>query len=358
MGAGIVEVFAKAGHDVVGIAESDAAVAAGQRNLTKSLERAVSRGKLSEADAAAVQGRVTWGTDFALLHDCEVVVEAAPETIALKTAIFRELDAQVRPESVLATNTSSLSVSQIAAVTGRPDRVVGMHFFNPAPVQRFVEVVRTATCDPAVVSQVAELATSLGKHAAVVDDAPGFIVNRLLLSYINHAMWLLDLGHATAEQLDVAMRQHAGYPMGPIELADLIGLDTCLEVIKTIHAHTGREVDRPAAGLAQRVAAGQLGRKSGSGYYDYVDGPPTPQSTDADLERRLCEDLLVAYLGDAIDMNRSGYASRADIDAGMKLGCGLPFGPWEEVERRGLDSVQTARVDLARRTGIADYLPE
>lgn len=358
MGAGIVEVFAKGGHDVVGIAESDTAVTAGQRNLAKSLERAVSRGKLAADEAQAVQDRVAWGTDFELLRDCEVVVEAAPELMVLKTSIFRELDSHTGPHAILATNTSSLSVAQIAAVTSRPARVVGMHFFNPAPVQRFVEVVRTSQSDEDVVRRIAHLAESLGKHAAVVDDAPGFIVNRLLLVYINHALWLLDLGHATAEQLDVAMREHAGYPMGPVELADLIGLDTCLEVIRTIHAATGREVDRPAASLVDHVASGRLGRKSGMGYYDHSAGPLTLVSTDAARETQLCEDMLVAYLGDAIDMNHSGYASREDIDAGMRLGCGLPFGPWEEIERRGFLNVQEARRDLAARTGIAEFAPE
>lgn len=357
MGAGIVEVFAKGGHDVVGIAESDAAVAQGQANLAKSLARAVNRGKLEQSAADAVTARVRWGTDFALLAECELVVEAAPEIMSLKRTIFEQLDRHVQPAGILATNTSSLSVADIAAATSRPSQVVGMHFFNPAPVQRFVEVIRTSATAPGVVDTVRNLATALGKHAAVVGDEPGFIVNRLLLVYINHAIWLHDLGHATVSQLDVAMREHAKYPMGPIELADLIGLDTCLEVQRTIFAHTGREVDRPAASLEQHVAAGRLGRKSGAGYYDYATGPALPVSTDAALEAQLSEDLLVAYFGDAIAMHERGYAAKADIDAGMRLGCGLPFGPWEEIERRGLDVVRAAQRELASRTGINDFLP-
>ena len=357
MGAGIVEVFAKAGHEVVGIAESDAAVEQGRRNLATSLSRAVDRGKLAQSDADAVTSRVTWSTDFAQLATCELIVEAAPERIDLKRAIFQQVDAVAKPGAILATNTSSLSVTQIAAATSRPDHVVGMHFFNPAPVQRFVEVITTKHTTENVVDSVVQMARSLGKHPAVVADRPGFIVNTLLLTYINQAMWILDSGEATREQIDFAMREYAKFPMGPLELADLIGLDTCLEVLRTIHADTSRPIHQAAASLEAKVAAGELGRKSGRGYYDYTAGKPTIESSNEAAERQVCEDLLVAYLGNSLDMNTSGYASTEDIDAGMTLGCGLPFGPFEEIQRRGVENVQSARVALAQRTGVDDFVP-
>lgn len=328
MGAGIVEVFAKSGLQVVGVAESDAAVEVGKQNLAKSLGRAVEREKITQAAADEISARVTWGTDFALMQDCELVVEAAPEIMALKKSIFEQLDSHVKPIGILATNTSSLSVAGIAAVTNRPERVIGMHFFNPAPVQKFVEVISHEGTSEEVTQSVVQLAKDLGKSPASIGDKPGFIVNKLLLAYLNHAMTIFDRGVAK-ETIDASMRELAKFPMGPLELTDLIGLDTCYEILLTIAADTHNENHNPAPSLKKLVDQGNKGRKTGAGFYDYSTKHETPTSQDESTKQAVYEELMRAYLQSAIDMNDSGYASKADIDLGMKLGCGLPEGPFE-----------------------------
>lgn len=328
MGAGIVEVFAKSGLQVVGLAESQDAVDLGKNNLAKSLGRAVEREKLTQAQADEINSRVSWGTDFALLKDCDLVVEAAPEIMALKKSIFEKLDENVKPNGILATNTSSLSVAAIANVTNRSEQVLGLHFFNPAPVQKFVEVISHTGTKPEVTASVLQLAKDLGKSPAGIGDQPGFIVNKLLLVYLNHAVQIHDRGVAK-ETIDAAMRELAKFPMGPLELVDLIGLDTCYEILLTIAADTGNENHKPASSLVKLVQAGNKGRKSGQGYYDYSARHEAPISNDESGKHAAYEELMRAYLQSAIDMNDSGYASKADIDLGMKLGCGLPEGPFE-----------------------------
>lgn len=329
MGAGIVEVFAKAGLQVIGVAESESAVEQGKKNLATSLDRAVSREKITQVQADDISSRVTWGTDFELLAECDLVVEAAPEIIALKQQIFSELDRVVKPEGILASNTSSLSVTAIAQSTDRPEQVVGMHFFNPAPVQKFVEVISTEKSHADIVEAVTELARTIGKSPATVGDKPGFIVNKLLLTYLNHAVRLLDEGVAPRETIDAAMREIAKFPMGPLELLDLIGLDTSVEVLHTIFADTQDPLDAPASSLTTLIAGGHKGRKTGAGFYDYSNKHEAPISADDDLKIQVHETLMKAYLHTARQMNDSGYASKSDIDMGMKLGCGLPEGPFE-----------------------------
>lgn len=357
MGAGIVEVFARAGYQVVGVAESAPAVEAGKANLAKSLSRAVAKGKLSQEQSDEITARVSFGEDFGLLANSDLVIEAAPEILALKTDIFSKLDSAVKPTGILATNTSSLSVTDIANATKRPEKVIGMHFFNPAPVQKFVEVISTAHSDSAVVAQIVDLGNSLGKHLAQISDQPGFIVNKLLLRYLNHAVQILDSGQATKEQMDAAMRELSGYPMGPCELLDLIGIDTCVEILKTIHADTKLEIDEPAAGMVQLVSAGNKGRKSGSGFYDYSEKLDVPTDSNDEVKNQVHNDLLIAYLGDCIAMEATGYATKADIDCGMKLGCGLPKGPFEVIESIGLENVRAAQAELAERSGVSAYQP-
>ena len=357
MGAGIVEVFARAGYQVVGVAESAPAVEAGKANLAKSLSRAVAKGKLSQEQSDEITARVIFGEDFDLLSDCDLVIEAAPEILSLKVEIFSKLDAAVKPSGILATNTSSLSVTDIANATKRPEKVIGMHFFNPAPVQKFVEVISTGHTSNEVTAQIVELGNSLGKHLAQISDQPGFIVNKLLLRYLNHAVQILDAGQASKEQMDAAMRELSGYPMGPCELLDLIGIDTCVEILKTIHADTKLEIDEPAAGMVKLVSAGNKGRKSGSGFYDYSEKLETPTDPNQDIKNQVHNDLLMAYLGDCIAMEATGYATQADIDSGMKLGCGLPKGPFEVIESIGIDEVRAGQAELAQRTGISSYQP-
>ena len=337
MGAGIVEVFAKANFSVVGMAESDAAVELGQSNLAKSLNRAVSREKITSEQAADITARVSWGTDFALLKDCDLVVEAAPEIMSLKAKIFAELDSHVKASAILASNTSSLSVTEISQATNRRSRVVGLHFFNPAPVQKFVEVISTDHSDSDVISTVVELAKALGKEPAQIGDQPGFIVNKLLLRYLNHAVRLIDGGLSTRDTIDAAMRELAHFPMGPLELLDLVGLDTSVEVLNTIYDDTGLDTDGPASGLTARVNIGDFGRKSGKGFYSY-EQPHVAATSDDDMAKsRVYVELLNAYLDSAREMRDSGYATESDINLGMKLGCGLPEGPFETIARIGSD---------------------
>ena len=331
MGAGIVEVWARHGFTVTGLAESAEAVSHGKATFAASLQRSLDRGRLTAEQLESLNSLVTWTSKYENLHNCDLVIEAAPEFMNLKNSIFAQLDQHVKPEGILATNTSSLSVTEIAKATNRPHCVVGMHFFNPAPVQKFVEVISTAQSNASVVAEVVDLAKSLDKHVALVGDQPGFIVNRLLLAYINHAVSLLDEGIGSRDQIDNAMRTYAKYPMGPLELADLIGLDTCVEIVKTIGIVPARE-------MVALLEAGHKGRKSGQGFYDYSGeriAVPSESSQDLAVEKEIFQALEAAYLADARAMHVSGYASEADINNGMKFGCGLPEGPFEVMARNG-----------------------
>lgn len=327
MGAGIVEVFARNGFTIVAVAESAPAVAAGQANLAKSLDRALVKGKLTATEVTEISSRVHWSESYADLADCGLVVEAAPENIELKRTIFRQLDELVRGDAILASNTSSLSITQIAQATSRPAQVIGLHFFNPAPIQKFIEIITTSQTAEAVVSQSVALSKLLQKQAAVITDQPGFIVNRLLLVYLNHAAKLLDSGKYDLGTIDGAMRELAGFPMGPLELADLIGLDTCLAILQTIASATGDAHHEPANSLVAHVSAGEFGRKSAVGYYSYANRHEAITSNDEEAKAEVFEILHSAYVQDAAQMANSGYASVADINNGMMLGCGLPQGP-------------------------------
>lgn len=357
MGAGIVEVFAASGFEVVGIAESDSAVSLGQLNLAKSLNRAVEKGKRTQSEVEEINQRITWNTDFGALSDCDLVIEAAPELIDLKKDIFSKLDEVTKPGAILASNTSSLSVTQIAKSTNRPENVLGFHFFNPAPVQKFVELVSTEFTSSDAISEALEVGRKLGKYVAQVSDQPGFIVNKLLLVYLNHAVQILDSGVATKEVIDSAMRDLAKYPMGPLELIDLIGIDTCVEILKTIYADSGNPLHKPALGLTALLESGAKGRKTGSGFYDYSSRPEIPTSDNLELTTAVFIELETAYLGDAIEMQASGYASKTDIDNGMKLGCGLPSGPFETIHAIGLTTLRDRQSALAKATGRNEYAP-
>jgi 3-hydroxybutyryl-CoA dehydrogenase len=270
MGAGIVEVFARSGLQVIA-AEVDAeAVERGRAHLATSTARAVGRGKLTQADADELLGRITTTTSLADMADADLVVEAVPEQLDLKAKVFGELDRVCRPEVILASNTSSLSVTELAVRTGRPGKVVGMHFFNPAPVQRLVEVVRTVVTEPDVIEDVQAFASSLGKVPVVIGDRAGFIANALLFGYLNHAARMYESRYATREDLDAAMRYGCGYPMGPLALLDLIGLDTAYEILDTMYRQSRNPLHAPAPVLKQMVTAGLLGRKTGRGFYTYA----------------------------------------------------------------------------------------
>ncbi|WP_255206038.1 3-hydroxyacyl-CoA dehydrogenase family protein [Actinomadura sp. BRA 177] len=269
MGAGIAEVLARGGLAVVGIEVNQDALERGRGHLEGSTGRAVKRGKLTEDAQREILGRITLSTDFADLGDCDLVIEAVPERLELKRKVFAELDKVCRDDAVLATNTSSLSVTDIAVTTGRPTKIVGVHFFNPAPVMKLVEVIATVLTEPAAVTRVADLVKGLGKTPVTIGDRAGFVANRLLFGYLNQAAGMLESGHATRDDIDAAMKAGAGLPMGPFTLMDLIGLDTCLEVLDAIYAESRDRRHAASPVLRELVTAGLLGRKTGRGFYSY-----------------------------------------------------------------------------------------
>ncbi|MGC5020466.1 3-hydroxyacyl-CoA dehydrogenase family protein [Micromonospora sp. DT47] len=270
MGAGIVEVFARNGIDVVAVEISEAALARGRANLTGSTDRAVARGKLAGADRDALLSRVHFQVGLDALHSVDLVIEAVPEHLDLKQRIFAELDRVCKPEAILATNTSSLSVTEISVATTRPNQVIGIHFFNPAPVMKLVEVVRTVVTSADVVADVEALCERLGKVDVTISDRAGFIANALLFGYLNHAVSMFEAKYATREDIDAAMKLGCGLPMGPLALMDLIGLDTAYEILDTMYRRGGRDRRHaPVPLIKQMVTAGLLGRKSGRGFYTY-----------------------------------------------------------------------------------------
>jgi 3-hydroxybutyryl-CoA dehydrogenase len=275
MGAGIAEASARNGYSVVGVELNDDTLGRGRQHLDHSTARAVARGKLSEEDRDALLGRITFTTQLAELKDADLVVEAVVESPDVKKALIRELDGIVRDDAVIATNTSSLSVTELSTANSRPGRVIGIHFFNPAPVQNLVEVVQTVVTEPDVLEDVAGLVRAVGKNPVVCGDKAGFIANTLLFGYLNHAVAMYEGRYASREDIDAAMRFGCGYPMGPLALLDLIGLDTAYEILETMYRQGRDRLHAPAPILKQMVTAGMLGRKSGRGFYTY-EGPDSP----------------------------------------------------------------------------------
>jgi 3-hydroxybutyryl-CoA dehydrogenase len=275
MGAGIAEVFARNGLSVVAVEADETALARGRRHIDQSTARAVARGKLTEDEQHALLARIAFGTDLKALADADLVVEAVPEHLHLKRAIFSELDGICKPDAILATNTSSLSVTEIAVATGRPGKVVGVHFFNPAPVMKLVEIVRTVVTEQDVVDDVEAFAQKLGKVDVTIGDRAGFIANALLFGYLNHAASLYESRYASREDIDASMKLGCGLPMGPLALLDLIGLDTAYEILDTMYKQSRDRLHAPTPIFRQMMTAGLLGRKSGRGFYTY-DAPDSP----------------------------------------------------------------------------------
>jgi 3-hydroxybutyryl-CoA dehydrogenase len=280
MGAGIAEVCARSGLRVIAVEVDEAAIAKGRGHIEHSTARAVSRGKLDEAGKAELLDRISCATSLSALAEVDLVIEAVPENLALKAEIFAQLDKIVRPEVILASNTSSLSVTEISVHTGRPGKVLGLHFFNPTPVLKLVEVVRTVVTEHDVVEDAVAFLGGLGKTPVVIGDRAGFIANALLFGYLNHAVRMYESRYATREDLDAAMRYGCGYPMGPLALLDLIGLDTAYEILDTMYHQSRNRLHAPAPILKQMITAGLLGRKSGRGFYTY-EAPDSPVVVDA-----------------------------------------------------------------------------
>jgi 3-hydroxybutyryl-CoA dehydrogenase len=269
MGSGVAEVVAKAGLDVVLRSRSESSADAMLAALEKSLAKQVEKGKLEESERAAVRSRVRAVTDLAELAGCELVLESVVEDITVKKQLFTDLDEICTAAEILATNTSTLSVGEIAATTKRPERVCGIHFFNPAPVMPLVEVVRAEKTAAATIAGARTFAEACGKTVVDVVDRAGFIVNSLLFPYLNNAVNALDAGLATRDDIDAAMKGGCNFPMGPLELLDLVGLDTSLSILEALHAEYQDANYTPAPMLEQMVSEGRLGRKSGQGFYDY-----------------------------------------------------------------------------------------
>ncbi|KMJ54196.1 3-hydroxybutyryl-CoA dehydrogenase [Vogesella sp. EB] len=269
MGNGIAQVFAQAGFSVVMADVSDAAVERGLASIGSSLARLVKKGVQTEAGAGEVQARIHGRTGLAALADCQLVIEAATENAAIKEQIFRELAGIVGPDCILASNTSSISLTTIAAWVPQPQRVIGMHFMNPVPVMQLVEIIRALQTDDATHAAIHALSLQLGKTPVTVKDGPGFVSNRVLMPMINEAAFVLYENLATAEDIDTVMKLGMNHPIGPLALADLIGLDTCLSIMDILHREFRDSKYRACPLLVQLVAAGRLGRKSGKGFYEY-----------------------------------------------------------------------------------------
>ncbi len=276
MGHGIAQVAATAGHDVVLRDVDEETVAKGVGRIEKQLARAVEKGRSSQEEADAVRGRIRATTDYADLADCDLVIEAITENLAMKLEMWREVDALVKDGAVLATNTSSLAVIDQAAATGRPDRFVGLHFFNPAQVMKLVEVVRCVTTGDDAYAAAVAFAEGLGKLAVQTKDKAGFIVNRLLVPYMLDAMRAYEEGVGTIAEIDDAMKAGAGHPMGPLTLADFVGLDTLGSICDVMYAEFAERRFAQPPTLRKMLSAGWYGKKSGMGFYDYSADAPVP----------------------------------------------------------------------------------
>ena len=269
MGNGITQVFAVAGREVVMMDVGEAQVQRGLATISASLDRLIKKDKMSAADKAAAMARISTATSTSALADCDLVIEAATEKVDLKLRIFAELDSVVKPEAILASNTSSISITRLAAGTKRPSQVIGMHFFNPVPLMALVELINGLQTSAATYTAVEELAKSIGKSPIKVKNSPGFVVNRMLCPMINEAVFVLGEGLATAAEIDEAMKLGCNHPIGPLALCDLIGLDVELAVMQVLYEGTKDPKYRPAPLLVEMLEAGYLGRKSGKGFFDY-----------------------------------------------------------------------------------------
>ena len=269
MGAGIVQAFAQKGYEVIVRDIKDEFVERGISVINKGLSKQVAKGKMTEEVKEEILARISGTTDMNLATDCDLVVEAAIENMKIKKEIFVELDKICKPEAILASNTSSLSITEVALATSRPDKVIGMHFFNPAPVMKLVEIIRGMATSQETFDVVKEAALAIGKEPVEVKEAPGFVVNRILIPMINEASFILQEGIASVEDIDTAMKYGANHPMGPLALGDLIGLDVCLAIMDVLYNETGDNKYRASNVLRKYVRAGWLGRKTGKGFYDY-----------------------------------------------------------------------------------------
>ena len=276
MGSGIAHVCALAGYEVKLADVNAAQLVTAMGYVDQNMARQVKRGVITDAGRKAALARINTGTDYAMFADCDVVIEAATENEAVKRDILKKLCPVLKPEAIVASNTSSISITRLAAATDRPAKFMGMHFMNPVPVMELVELIRGLATDDETYNTIRELADKLGKKSTMAEDFPAFIVNRILLPMINEAVYTLYEGVGSVEAIDTAMRLGAHHPMGPLELADFIGLDTCLAVMQVLYEGLADSKYRPCPLLVKYVEAGWLGQKVGRGFYDYSTGTPVP----------------------------------------------------------------------------------
>ncbi|TDP51086.1 3-hydroxybutyryl-CoA dehydrogenase [Aminicella lysinilytica] len=269
MGAGIVQVLAQHGYEVVMRARHQSSVDKGIAKVEKNLSKLVKKEKIAQADMDAAMKLISGSTDISIIKDVDLVIEASTEDMEAKKALLKEVDELVKPECIIASNTSSLSITEIAMATGKPDKVIGMHFFNPVPAMKLVEVINGLLTSEETNKAVTDLSTELGKTPVQIKEAPGFVVNRILIPMINEAITILNEGVASAEDIDTAMKLGCNHPMGPLALGDLIGLDVCLAIMDVLYTQFGDPKYRPNILLKQMVAAGKLGMKTGEGFFDY-----------------------------------------------------------------------------------------
>ncbi|MBR0599573.1 3-hydroxybutyryl-CoA dehydrogenase [Sinanaerobacter chloroacetimidivorans] len=269
MGAGIIQVLAQNGYEVVLRARRETSVEKGIATVNKNLDRLVAKEKMTAEEKDAVMARIHGSTDINIVADADLIIEAATEDMESKKALFAELDQLCKEGTIIATNTSSLSITEIAAATNRPDKVIGMHFFNPVPAMKLVEIIKGLATSDETRDTILELTKNLGKTPVEVEEAPGFVVNRILIPMINEGIGILADGVAKAEDIDQAMMLGANHPMGPLALGDLVGLDVCLAIMEVLHAEYGDDKYRPHPLLKKMVRAGKLGRKSGEGFFNY-----------------------------------------------------------------------------------------
>ena len=269
MGAGIIQVCAQKGYEVVMRARRETSIEKGLATVKKNLDKMVAKEKMTQEEADEVYGRIHGSTDINIIADADLVIEAATEDMEAKKALFAELNEICKPETIIASNTSSLSITEIAVASGRPDKVIGMHFFNPVPAMKLVEIIPGLTTSEETKATILELTEILGKTPVEVQEAPGFVVNRILIPMINEGIGIYADGLASVEGIDTAMKLGCNHPMGPLELGDLIGLDVCLAIMNVLYTEFGDSKYRPHPLLKKMVRANKLGRKTGEGFYNY-----------------------------------------------------------------------------------------